>query len=81
MDPKLKKCETCQIDATCIWYQCISYLCDSCFKLIHNNEIRKDHKKDKIDYYALIETKCHQHKLHPMDLYCVFDKGIYNLKF
>ena len=74
MDPKIKKCESCQIDATCLCYQCMSYLCDSCFKITHNNELKKSHKKDKIDYFAPIDIKCPLHKLYPNGLFCVNDK-------
>ena len=75
MEPKLKKCETCLNDATCLCFQCMSYFCDNCFKLTHNNEIRKGHKKYKIDNFAPIDIKCPEHKLHPMLLFCVNEKG------
>ena len=75
MEQKLKKCESCQIDSTCLCFQCMSYFCDSCFKLTHNNEKKKLHKKDKIDPFAPIDIKCLQHDLHPMDLFCVKEKG------
>ena len=49
--------------------------CDDCFKLSHNNEEYKNHKKEKYDYYVPIDLKCPQHKLHPNDLFCVDEKG------
>ena len=57
MESKLKKCSFCKIDATCLCYKCISYFCDSCFKIAHNNEENKLHKKDKIDYFSPIDLK------------------------
>ena len=73
MDKKFKKCEFCKNDATCLCFQCMTYFCDSCFKLGHNNEKYKSHKKDKIDYF--VELKCPVHKLYPMGLFCVNEKG------
>ena len=81
MDIKLKKCEFCITDATCLCFQCMTYFCDSCYKLRHNNEEYKQHKKDKIDYYVPIDLKCPEHKLHPMDLFCINEKGNYLLQF
>ena len=79
MDLKLKKCEVCKIDATCLCFQCMSYFCDSCFKLSHNNEEFKPHKKEKIDYFVPIDLKCPEHKLYPMKLFCTNEKGnLYN---
>ena len=75
MDSKLKKCEFCKIDATCLCFQCMSYFCDSCFKTCHNNDEFKSHKKEKIDYYVPIDLKCPEHKLHPMVLFCTNEKG------
>ena len=72
---KLKKCELCLIDATCLCYECMSYYCDNCFNLGHKNEERKSHKKQKIDYNVPIEVKCPEHKLVPLNLFCVDDKG------
>ena len=57
MEIKQKKCEFCLIDATCLCYKCMIYFCDSCFKLAHNNDIKNSHKKDKIDYFAPLDTK------------------------
>ncbi len=71
----IKKCESCKIDANCLCFQCMSYFCDSCYKLTHDNEISKSHKKEKIDYYIPINLKCPVHKLHPLDLFCVDEKG------
>ena len=77
MDTKshIKKCEVCLEDATCLCYKCMSYYCDNCFKTSHNNDKRKSHKKEKIDYYVPIDIKCPEHGLVPMNLFCLDDKG------
>ena len=75
MEPKIKKCEICKKEATWLCFKCMSYFCDSCFKLAHDDEDYKSHKKDKIDLYVPVELKCPQHKLHPMVLFCINEKG------
>ena len=73
--PNIKKCEICLLDANCLCFQCMSYFCDSCFKSAHNNESRKAHKKEKIDYFVPLDIKCPEHNLVPMNLFCLDDKG------
>ena len=80
MEKMLKKCDVCKADATCLCYKCMSYWCDSCFKAAHNNEENKLHKKEKIDYFAPIDLKCPVHKLYPMGLFCINEKGNIKLK-
>ena len=75
MEVKLKKCDACKIEATCLCYKCMFYFCDSCFKTAHNNEENKLHKKYKIDYFSPIDLKCQEHKLYPMGLFCISEKG------
>ena len=75
MNKKIKKCEFCKKDATCLCFKCMTYFCDSCFKLGHEEDNFKNHKKDKMDLYAPIDIKCPQHNLHPMDLFCINEKG------
>ena len=55
----------------------MSYYCDSCFNFFHNNEQRKTHKKENIDFYVPIDIKCPEHKLIPMNLFCIEDKCNY----
>lgn len=76
---KLKKCELCLSEATCLCYECMTYYCDSCFILVHKNEERKSHEKQKIDCFVPVEVKCPEHKLVPLNLFCVDDKSnLYN---
>ena len=70
-----KLCEVCEEEATCICYQCTSYFCDSCYKIAHNKKREEKHKKDKIDYFVPIDTKCTEHPKVINNLFCLDDKG------
>ena len=67
----IKKSEICGIEATSLCLKCISYYCDPCFKYIHEKQINNQHKKEKIDYYAPIDTKCPEHPKIPITLFCI----------
>ena len=43
-------CQICGEVAINICFECVMYLCDSCFKLIHDKT--KNHKKESIDYFV-----------------------------
>ena len=75
MMPVMKNCEICENNSTCLCYKCMSYYCESCFKLAHNNEKKKMHTKEKIDYYLPITLKCPNHNLNVIDLFCTDEKG------
>ena len=82
--PNFKLCEICDIEATCLCNTCKLYYCDDCFKYVHDKKTKNNHNKNKIDYFVPIETKCHDHPQHPMDLFCLDEKGniiIYNIYF
>ena len=68
-----KKCDICGEQASSLCFNCIMYLCDSCFKLIHNKELNKNHSKEKIDYFAPIDLKCPEHSKIPLSLFCLND--------
>ena len=70
-----KKCDHCKAKATCLCYKCMSYFCEPCCKVAHNNEENKNHIKEKIDYFVPIDLKCPEHNLVPMNLFCVDEKG------
>ena len=72
---RIKKCEACLIEATCLCYKCLNYFCDSCFNLFHKSEERKTHRKEKIDLYIPMDMKCPEHNSSPMNLFCVDEKG------
>ena len=73
--PKIKKCEVCLLNATCLCYKCMSYFCDNCYNYFHKIEERKSHTKEKIDYFIPIDIKCPEHNLIPMNLFCLDEKG------
>ena len=68
-------CEICGSIATSLCVKCTAYYCDSCYKLIHNQKDKAEHKKDKINYVIPIETKCLNHPKYPKELFCVDEKG------
>ncbi len=72
---KNKLCELCHIQATCLCYKCFMYFCDSCFQFIHDKLSNKEHKKQKIDMYVPIDTKCIEHPYNILNLFCIDEKG------
>jgi len=51
------------------------YLCDSCYKIVHEKVVENNHKKEKIDYFLPVDTKCPSHPKIPINLFCIDDKG------
>ena len=70
-----KKCNVCKTKATCLCFKCLSYYCENCYKLAHDNDENKNHTKEKIDYFVPIDLKCPEHNLVPMNLFCIDEKG------
>ena len=70
-----KLCEICKSEANSLCLECISYFCEECYKYIHGKKENSKHKKEKIDYFVPIETKCKDHQKVPINLFCVDDKG------
>ena len=74
-----KQCDICGEIAKSLCFKCTMYLCDSCFKFIHDKTINRDHKKEIIDYFSPIELKCPDHPKDRINLFCIDEKGkIYN---
>ena len=71
----IKECEVCRKQATNICYECFIYFCDSCYKIAHDNLTNNNHKKEKIDYFIQIDTKCLAHPKNPINLFCLDEKG------
>ena len=71
----LKKCEICRLDALFLCYKCKMYLCDNCYKFIHEKKANIDHKKENIDLFVPIEIKCQKHPEDRINLFCLDDKG------
>ena len=74
----IKQCEICGNDATSLCYKCISYFCEECYKYVHSKDRNKEHKKEKVDYFVPIDTKCPDHPKIPVTLFCVDEKGNIN---
>ena len=75
-----KQCDMCKAkEATSLCPQCFSYYYDDCFKCVHANEINKEHKKEKVDYFVPIDTRCPEHKKDIINLFCVDEKGNNNI--
>ena len=71
----LKKCEICDINATCLCLKCNSYYCESCFKYVHDKQSKNNHNKEMIDAFVPIDTKCPDHPTIPINLFCVDENG------
>ena len=72
--PNIKECGFCSVEVTCLCYRCLEYYCDSCYYIAHKSEKRKNHKKEKIDYYVPKDMKCPEHNLIPINLFCIEEK-------
>ena len=71
-----KQCDMCKAkEATSLCPQCFSYYCDKCFKCVHEEEMNKGHKKEKVDYFVPIDTRCSEHDTIPINLFCLDEKG------
>ena len=78
MDKKtklIKICEFCGTNSTCLCFECLEYFCDSCFKMIHEKQLKLQHKKEKIDPYVPIDLKCPEHPSNANNLFCIEEKG------
>ncbi len=70
----IKKCEFCGSNASCLCFKCLEYFCESCFKCIHDKELKSQHKKEEIDPYVPIDLKCLEHPNNPNNLFCLEEK-------
>ena len=70
-----KQCEICEIEATCLCLKCYNYYCDACYKYAHDKKKSNNHKKEKIDYFVPMDTKCPDHEGNRINLFCVNEKG------
>ena len=72
----IKICETCKDEnATTLCLDCHSYFCKDCFKYVHDRKKNSNHKKEKIDLFIPIDTKCPEHEGILMNLFCIDEKG------
>ena len=71
----IKECDICGTNATSLCFQCLLYLCDSCYKFIHDKQKNSNHQKELIDPFVPIDLKCQDHPLNPITLFCLDEKG------
>ena len=45
--------------------------------MIHSIKENSNHKKEKIDYYVPIDTRCPDHPKVELNLFCLEEKGNY----
>ena len=72
---QFKYCEICEEIATSLCLNCEWYFCESCFKFVHDKKAKNKHKKEVIDQFVPLDTKCPEHPKNPMNLFCVDEKG------
>ena len=72
---KEKICELCKELATNICFDCNFYLCDSCFKFLHNKKANSGHKKEAINPFISMDIKCPEHPKVPINLFCLEEKS------
>ena len=72
----IKLCEMCKDEeAATLCLDCRCYICEACFKFIHDRKKNNNHRKEKIDLFIPIDTKCPEHEGTPMNLFCIDEKG------
>ena len=49
----IKNCEFCGTNATSLCFECLEYYCESCFKLIHEKQLKSQHKKEILNFMFL----------------------------
>jgi len=72
----IKLCEMCKDEeAATLCLDCRCYFCEACFKFIYDRKKNNNHRKEKIDLFIPIDTKCPEHEGTPMNLFCIDEKG------
>ena len=77
----IKQCEICNEEAGALCLDCHFYFCETCYKCVHDIKKNSTHKKEKIDLFIPIDTKCPEHEGNSMNLFCIDDKGNYIIIF
>ena len=70
-----KYCEICGSLAKELCLDCMVYFCEECYKYVHNKKLNHQHKRDKIDYFVPLDTKCPDHTKDRISLFCIDEKG------
>ena len=69
-------CQVCEENSKYLCLECNSYFCDNCFNFVHQKKKNLGHKKEEIDPYVPIETKCSIHPNVPINLFCLNEKEL-----
>ena len=69
-------CELCEENSKNLCLTCNSYYCENCFNFVHQKKKNLGHKKEEIDPYVPIETKCAEHGNSPINLFCLNEKEL-----
>ena len=75
MESNQKQCELCGEIPKNLCFECNMYFCDSCYKFVHEKKKNIQHKKEAIDPFIPIDTKCPKHPNVPLNLFCIDEKG------
>jgi len=67
--------EICKDQANRICFDYQFYLCDSCFKFIHEKNSNSLHKKEEINPFNPMEIKCPEHPKNQINLFCISEKS------
>ena len=70
-----KLCQICGEIANNLCFESVMYLCDTCFKYIHDKNINKNHKREKVDYFVPFSLKCPDHPKDRINLFCIDENG------
>ena len=70
-----KICDICKETATNLFFDCSFYLCDPCFRFIHEKKRNLEHKKEDIDPYISIDINCMEHPKNQKNLFCIEEKS------
>ena len=70
------QCDICGEQAETLCTNCKKYFCEPCFKFVHEKKKNVGHKKEVIDPFVPIETKCPIHPDVPINLFCVTEKEL-----
>ena len=77
MEEKIKEytCELCKEQANNICFDCCLYLCEPCFKFLHQKKAILEHKMIEIDPYVSMDIKCPNHPNNKINIFCANEKS------
>ena len=70
------QCELCGEISKSLCLKCNCYFCEVCYKFVHEKKKNIGHKKEDVDPFVPIETKCPIHPDVPINLFCITEKEL-----